>query len=129
MLTEQIETDPTWQTYKQNKSKQTKLVSNKSLPNQRTEPTRQTYQQYEQSQTYEIYEKHQHAKLTNRNEPKQMKLVNRKRVKPTNGTNMPKMQLEPTESNETYQQKNIVKPTNGTNMQTYQHVKPTHGKT
>ena len=51
LLTEQIETDPTWQTYKQNKSKQTKLVSNKSLPNQRTEPTRQTYKHDEPNQT------------------------------------------------------------------------------
>ena len=97
LLTEQIETDPTWQTYKHNKSKQTKqtkLVSNKSLPNQRTEPTRQTYQQYEQSQTYEINGKQQHAKLTNRNEPKQMKLINRETLQP--------LRMERPETDEAY---------------------------
>ncbi len=36
-----------------NESKQTKLVSKKSSPNQRTEPTRQTYQKNEQRHAYE----------------------------------------------------------------------------
>ena len=45
-----------------NESKQTKLVSKKSSPNQRTEPTRQTYQKNEQRHTYETYERHQQSK-------------------------------------------------------------------
>ena len=45
-----------------NESKQTKLVSKKSSPNQRTEPTRQTYQKNAQRHTYETYERHQQSK-------------------------------------------------------------------
>ena len=30
-------------------------------------------------ETFEIYQKHQHVKLTNRNEPKQIILINRKK--------------------------------------------------
>ena len=37
-------------------------------------------------------------------------------MKLTNGTNMPNLRMERTETNEIHQQKNITKPTNGTNM-------------